>query len=137
MSRPCPVCSHPIPEHAGKGRPRAYCSEECREETRKLRQAEQSRDRYAQLREAGASAAVAMLFRHCGAEFRAKLKELQAAGARPFSQSMNANTAPTLVPAAYPELEAEVYASLDPVLDRDTMMPSAGEAEDLAAESRR
>ncbi len=30
-----------------------------------------------------------------------------------------------------------MYASLDPVLDRDTMMPSAGEAEDLAAESRR
>lgn len=93
--------------------------------------------RYWTLVSLGATPKEARAWRSKNVVYEAKLKELQAARATPFSQDMNANTAPTLVPAAYPELEAEVYASLDPLLDRSTMMPSAPEAEELVAESRR
>ena len=41
--------------------------------------------------------------------------------APPFFQVMN--NAITMVPASYPELEAEVYASLEFVCDRSTELP--------------
>ena len=50
---------------------------------------------------------------------------------------MTKHEAKTIRPAAYPELEAEVYHSLDCLLDRDTLMPAASEQEELVAESVR
>lgn len=47
------------------------------------------------------------------------------------------HTAETVRPARYPALEAEVYASLDCLLDRETLLPAAGEAADLVQESVR
>jgi hypothetical protein len=51
---------------------------------------------------------------------------------------LSMNTMPTLIPAAYPALESEVYRSLDDAdCDRPTLIPPAAEQEELAAESRR
>lgn len=43
----------------------------------------------------------------------------------------------TLIPASYPELENEAYLALEPETERETLIPSAAEAEELAAESER
>ncbi len=45
--------------------------------------------------------------------------------------------AETVRPASYPELENEAYLALEPETERETLIPSAAEAEELAAESSR
>jgi hypothetical protein len=49
----------------------------------------------------------------------------------------NKNNRPTLIPASYPALEREIYASLDFVTERETLMPDSGEQEDLLSDSVR
>lgn len=41
---------------------------------------------------------------------------------------------PTVKPPSYPELEREIYLSLEPETERETLIPSASEAKELAAE---
>lgn len=46
--------------------------------------------------------------------------------------------ADTMVPPSYPELEREVYRSLDDSdTDRPTLIPASSEIEELCAESKR
>ncbi len=60
---------------------------------------------------------------------------LRRALALPFWRSMSQSK--TIRPQFYPELEREVYLSLEPATERETLLPSPAEAEALAAESRR